>query len=283
MAWSASLDPFPFAIPDADPSEIGNGTEHPIGFTLDELFRYYHRTVLRLHFSHYILIRDLTDPDKFASIEASGGAVLTVFSYVSNSSAGFNNRWQTEGEASLNSNYGLNGSASLSFNTLSGGGVNTQPKLFPYQTIPNCYWDIQVVIDEYFPVTASGSAYINFSTIGTKKFGGLYYPKFRYTTSLTGNSFSSHLDSISNGNPIAGQIAFANKNITLYGTTNAVSNSTNNNVVIDSWHPHDPGDTAPYPGKVGSGPIYDTTTGATLRDPSKIDMLPDGTFYNPYA
>jgi hypothetical protein len=47
------------------------------------------------------------------------------------------------------------------------------------------------------------------------------------------------------------------------------------------WWAYDPGDTASYPGKVGSGNIYNTTNGAILRNPLAISRRKDGTFYNP--
>jgi len=49
---------------------------------------------------------------------------------------------------------------------------------------------------------------------------------------------------------------------------------------IEYW-PYDPGDTGSYPGKDGSGPIYNTSTGAKLRNPKAICKRADGTFYNP--
>lgn len=51
---------------------------------------------------------------------------------------------------------------------------------------------------------------------------------------------------------------------------------------IEYW-PYDPGDTDPYPGKDGSGPVYNSTTGAQLRDPFNIVQNGDGSFYNPNA
>ena len=51
---------------------------------------------------------------------------------------------------------------------------------------------------------------------------------------------------------------------------------------VESWYGWNPGDDASYPGKVGSGDVWDTSTGEQLRDPKFIERKADGTFYNPY-
>jgi len=52
-------------------------------------------------------------------------------------------------------------------------------------------------------------------------------------------------------------------------------------ILPEEYYQYDPGDTDPYPGKDGSGPIYDSATGAQLRNPFAIVKRGDGTFYNP--
>lgn len=47
------------------------------------------------------------------------------------------------------------------------------------------------------------------------------------------------------------------------------------------YWPYDPEDTDSYPGKDGSGPVYNSSTGAQLRNPFNIVKRGDGTFYNP--
>ncbi len=65
------------------------------------------------------------------------------------------------------------------------------------------------------------------------------------------------------------------------GFSNASLTSIRIEIEALEYWPYDPGDTDPYDGKDGSGPIYDPATGAQLRDPFSVDRRGDGTFYNP--
>jgi len=88
------------------------------------------------------------------------------------------------------------------------------------------------------------------------------------------------------GRTFAGTGSFFGHSFNLYSfhvpSTNEYNiDSVSFNIGLKTFWPYDPGDTDPYPGKDGSGPIYDSVTGAQLRDPFSIVKRGDGTFYNP--
>lgn len=65
------------------------------------------------------------------------------------------------------------------------------------------------------------------------------------------------------------------------GNGGGISESINIAIDADEYWTYDPGDTESYPGKDGSGPVYDSVTGEQLRNPFNIVKRTDGSFYNP--
>ncbi|HWL53872.1 MAG TPA: hypothetical protein VNQ90_15640 [Chthoniobacteraceae bacterium] len=120
---------------------------------------------------------------------------------------------------------------------------------------------------------------------------GLVYPRMVFDCEvwISSNSFYriGYL-TYSTGDILSDNILFSNpidpsETTPLY-VDSSLSGSPSNallKILPEEYYQYDPGDTDPYPGKDGSGPIYDSATGAQLRNPFAIVKRGDGTFYNP--
>lgn len=294
MAWSASLDPFPFPIEDALSTEVGPNTVYPVGLTLEELFLAYHRQVYKVVAS---VGGNFTVNSGSASFEGilSPCSNIRLQTQIDSSStttitdiAEYTNSFATNAEASFNA---LGDASYLHIqlnvqDVSSGSASSSYSALFPDTLISNNAsvngsWNNN-------PFDGVTDLVIGLDFTQTKHYDGLYYPYFRVSIGigdegLYGAGAASQLP----GSPtVVGSGTFLGKTFSLYQNIDSYAHAPSTldvEITVGGWHPHDPGDTASYSGKDGSGPIYDITDGTQLRDPSKIDMLPDGTFYNPYA
>ena len=118
-----------------------------------------------------------------------------------------------------------------------------------------------------------GNTLGDFTMVPERKIGNDYYPYiFAYILPATSANTYSEAE--------VGALTILGREVSMY--SDYLSEMSATMTPIAFW-PYDPGDTADYPGKDGSGLVYGSATGAQLRNPFNIVKRGDGTFYNPDA
>lgn len=285
-----------------NPSLIGPGTDYPIGLTIEEFIEYFFYGEILFEFDFTVNFQrgwqgDLAD----CTLPCSGRLVVNNYKQYSSSNSTIINNYfylpvDVFGEAGLSCSGATNQAAGTSINIDSqpvdtGSSINqtSSEQNFIHPKIPigelTVGYNGPVSSSWVIHFTASGSFFPGGFRLAYI-YQGLIYPVFRFAASHNGAPVSRIDTSLLSGWPLelVTTIPFLGHSLPIYKTpSSGTSEIVINNISISLFrrHPYDPGDTDPYPGKDGSGPVYDSVTGAQLRNPFNIVKRGDGTFYNP--
>lgn len=303
MAYLSTYRAFPYCIIERTSQAIGSGTLYPVGFTWDELIQLFYR-IGELKFTASAVFSRID----YGTLEIDGEVLFQHYLHSARFGSGAEQFEVTpkvdehrEAALSCESDFTVSSTPHTSLDFVNFDAATERTEEIDSSSIFDPLKSLGYLHAKITPgPNGSGTlgayilAQIDFGQKGTSRRmleeGGLYYPNIQITLRAASAS-QGEISTFKGPNPSnpllnkVGTISFLGKALDIWSgrATDAWPTLSSFSFALGAnYHwPYDPGDTDPYPGKDGSGPVYNSATGAQLRNPFNIVKRGDGTFYNP--
>lgn len=290
MAYLSTYRDFPFCFTDNPLIVTGQGTSYPVGFSYEEFFFlcYYGEFIFNANaettydtgngydVTRTVLGDLIYSPYRLLDVNSGTSSTLERISVIP--------QVLNHKEAGLACNFSVDGGGYTSivihkFTSSAYYETNGKSNLESSRSLGVINASSSSSGGHPDPSNVEGAIICRIQIDSTLYRDGKYYPFMQIGagTSATQGIYTRDFNGVGD---IVGHVVLLGHTVNLYNNGFTNWSGGFNFQTYRRW-PYDPGDTDPYPGKDGSGPVYDSTTGTQLRNPFNIVKRGDGTFYNP--